>query len=154
MKSALFGAAALAAAAIVAPPLAGPAQAGPLCTDLGFAGLMARCNREKLPDLTLSAGKPLAEGPMNLSSGVYYEITITADGTQELALVGPEFFRAIWMNEIVINDIEIRPMAIDSMEFDAAGSARLSFIAIRPGRYELKIPGSTGDTQRVEISIQ
>ena len=27
-------------------------------------------------------------------------------------------------------------------------------IAIKPGRYELKIPGSTGDSQRVEISIQ
>ncbi|MGF1658092.1 MAG: hypothetical protein ACFCUS_01540 [Rubrimonas sp.] len=153
MKIALIGAVAL-AGAIAAPPLAGPAQAAPLCTELGFAGLLARCNREKLPEITLSSGKPLAEGPLNLSSGVYYQIDIVADGTQELALVGPEFFRAIWMNEIVINDIEIRPMAIDSMEFDAAGKASLSFIAIKPGRYELRIPGSTGDTQRVEISIQ
>lgn len=145
---------ALSAALLAGMLLPAAAPAAPLCTDLGFAGLMAKCNREKLPPITLSAGKPLADAPLKLSSGVFYEIHIEADGTQELAIAGPEFFRAIWMNEIVINDIEVRPMAIDSLEFDAAGSARLTFIAIKPGRYELKIPGSTGETQRVEISIQ
>lgn len=131
-----------------------PAEAAPLCDKLGFAGLLAKCNREKLPPITLAAGKPLADGPMALKSGVYYTLFIEADGSQELALVGPEFFRAIWINEVVINDLEIRPMALDSFEFDAAGKIRFTFIAIKPGRYELKIPGSTGDSQRVEISIQ
>jgi hypothetical protein len=140
------------AAALMALPVTAPAA--PLCQDLGFAGLMAKCNRERLPDITLSSGKPLAEAPMQLSSGVFYELHIVADGTQELAIAGPDFFRAIWINEIVINDIEIRPMAVDSLEFDDEGSARITFIAIKPGRYELKIPGSTGDTQRVQISIQ
>jgi hypothetical protein len=91
---------------------------------------------------------------MALSSGVYYTMYIEADGSQELALVGPEFFRAIWINEVVVNDLEIRPMALDSFEFDDEGEIRFTFIAIKPGRYELKIPGSTGATQRVEISIQ
>jgi hypothetical protein len=134
--------------------LAGPVAAAPLCDDLGFSGLLANCNKAELPPITLAAGKPLAEGPLMLSSGVYYEIEIVADGSQELALAGPEFFRAIWMDEIVINDIEIRPMAIDSFEFDDEGVIEFSFIAIKPGRYELKIPGSTGATQRVEITIQ
>ena len=140
------------AAALTALPWTAPAA--PLCQDLGFAGLMAKCNRERLPDIMLSAGKPLAEAPMALSSGVFYELHIVSDGTQELAIAGPDFFRAIWINEIVINDIEIRPMAVDSLEFDAEGSARITFIAIKPGRFELKIPGSSGDSQRVQISIQ
>lgn len=89
-----------------------------------------------------------------LQSGAYYEINFTADGSAELAIAGPEFFRAIWMNEIVINDIEVRPMAIDSLEFDAEGTARLSFVAIKPGTYTLSIPGSTGETQRVTFAIQ
>ena len=37
---------------------------------------------------------------------------IKADGSAELAITGADFFRAIWMNEIVINKIEVRPMAI------------------------------------------
>lgn len=133
---------------------AGPAAAAPLCDDLGFAGLLAKCNRGEAISLTLASGQPLAGGPVTLQSGAYYELHITADGSAELGLSGPEFFRAIWMNEIVINDIEVRPMAIDSFEFDDEGEAKLSFIAIKPGTYNLAIPGTTGDSQRVAITIQ
>ena len=133
--------------------LAAPATAAPLCDDLGFAGLLASCNRGEPIELTLASGVPLGEDVV-LQSGAYYKMFITADGSAELAITGPDFFRAIWMNEIVINKIEIRPMAIDSIEFDAAGQAELSFIAIKPGTHILKIPGSTGETQQVKISIQ
>ncbi|PWR04273.1 hypothetical protein DKT77_01915 [Meridianimarinicoccus roseus] len=133
--------------------LAVPAIAAPLCDDLGFAGLLAACNRGDPIEVTLASGKPLGED-VTLQSGAYYKMNITADGSAELALVGPEFFRAIWMNEIVINKIEIRPMAIDSLEFDDAGTAELSFIAIKPGTHVLRIPGSTGETQQIKISIQ
>jgi hypothetical protein len=134
--------------------LAPPAAAAPLCDDFGFAGLLASCNRGDPIELTLASGAPLATGPVTLQSGAYYEIEITADGSAELALVGPEFFRAIWMNEIVISDIEVRPMAIDSLEFDDAGEATLSFIAIKPGSYRLGIPGATGASQEIMITIE
>lgn len=117
------------------------------------SGLFAKSNREDLPSLTLSSGEPLLkEGKLVLKSGKYYEIEIEADGSQELALAGASFFRAIWIDEIVINGIEIRPMAIDSMEFDDAGTAEISFIAIKPGTHFLGVPGS--DTQKVEIVIE
>ena len=132
-----------------------PAGAAPLCDDLGFAGLLASCNRGDPIEVTLASGQPLTEeGTYILQSGAYYELEITADGSAELAVTGPSFFRAIWMNEIVINKIEIRPMAIDSLEFDKAGTATISFIAIKPGSHELKIPGSTGDSQKVVFNIQ
>ncbi|WP_227271966.1 cupredoxin domain-containing protein [Roseobacter weihaiensis] len=130
-----------------------PVVAAPLCDDLGFAGLLAKCNRGETIKLTLASGQPLGED-VQLQSGAYYKLEITADGSAELAVEGASFFRAIWMNEIVINSIEIRPMAIDSIEFDKAGVAELSFIAIKPGRHELRIPGSTGDAQSVTLSIQ
>ncbi len=133
---------------------AGGAEAAPLCADLGFAGLLAKCNRGEPLVLTLASGQPVAAGPVTLQSGAYYEMRITADGSAELGLSGPEFFRAIWMNEIVINDIEVRPMAIDSFEFDDEGEALLSFIAIKPGSYRLGIPGTTGDAQGITITIQ
>jgi hypothetical protein len=139
--------------AIIAVLLAGPAVAAPLCDNFGFAGLLAACNRGEEIEITLASGKPLGEDVV-LQSGAYYEMLITSDGSAELALSGPGFFRAIWMDEIVINDIEIRPMAIDSFEFDDAGTAELSFIAIKPGAYELKIPGSVGESQRIKIQIQ
>jgi hypothetical protein len=122
--------------------------------DYGFAGLLARDNRTDLPPLTLSSGKPVAGGTYTLKSGTYYRIDMVADGTAELALSGGDFFRAIWINEIVINDIEIRPMGVHSIEFDAAGEANMSFIAIVPGTYTLSIPGSHSDTQTATFVIQ
>lgn len=122
--------------------------------DFGFAGLLARDNRTDLPPLTLSSGKPVAQGTYTLKSGTYYRIDITSDGTAELALSGGDFFRAIWINEIVVNDIEIRPTGVHSIEFDSAGTAHVSFIAIVPGTYALSIPGSHSDTQSATFVIQ
>ena len=96
----------------------------------------------------------MAEGTYTLKSGTYYRIDIEADGTAELALSGGDFFRAIWINEIVVNDIEVRPMGIHSLEFDAAGTANMSFIAIVPGTYKLSIPGSHSETQSATFVIQ
>lgn len=149
----------LLALALVAAPVSLPvftAQAAPLCDPkkMGFAGMMAKCNRETLPPLTLASGKPLADGPLKLQSGGYYKIDIVADGSAELAISGPDFFRAVWVNEIVINKIEIRPLGVDSIEFDKAGTVTMSFIALKPGRYEIKIPGTKGESQRVQVSIQ
>ena len=136
--------------AFVATLIASPA----LAHDLGFAGLLSNTNSEELEPITLSSGKPLASEPYMLKSGTYYEIEIISDGSAELALSGGDFFRAIWVDEIVINDIELRPLGVHSLEFDDEGTAEFSFIAIVPGTYELRIPGSTGDTQKAVFVIQ
>lgn len=134
--------------------IAGLALSLPVAGWAQTAGLLARENRETLPSLTLSSGTPLAEAPLRLISGKYYTIEIEADGSAELGLTGPEFFRAVWVNEIIINDIEVRPLGVDSIEFDDEGTVEISFIAIKPGKYDLRVPGTTGDSQRVEIVIE
>ena len=122
--------------------------------ELGLAGLLSGQNKIDLPPITLSAGQPLAPEPWALKSGRYYEFTIEGDGSQELGLAGAEFFRAIWIDEIVVEGLEIRPLGLDSIEFDEAGEMEIGFIAIKPGRYELKVPGTTGDLQRLDIVIE
>ena len=122
--------------------------------DYGFSGIMARDNRTDLAPLTLASGQPVAGGEYTLKSGGFYRIAINADGSQELALSGGDFFRAVWINEIVINDIEVRPMGVHSIEFDNAGTAVISFVAVMPGRYTLSVPGSSGDTQQAVFNIQ
>lgn len=119
---------------------------------LAQSGLLKK--KTKLDPITLSAGKPLAEKPYELEAGKYYSLPIKADGSQEIALSGPEFFRNMWVNEVVINDIEIRPLGIDSLEFDAAGEAIISFIPIRPGTFILQIPKTTGESQRAVFNVK
>ena len=125
-----------------------------LADGFGAAGVLSGKNKQDLPPITLSAGEPISQAPWVLKSGTYYEFEIIGDGSQELALVGPEFFRAIWIDEIVIEGLEIRPLGLDSVEFDEAGEMEIGFLAIKPGRYYMKIPGTTGETQRIEITIE
>jgi hypothetical protein len=143
MKSALFALLALATAA----------QADDVPT-FGAAGLLSGSNKQDLPPIILSSGEPISAGPWTLKSGTYYEFEIQGDGSQELGLVGPEFFRAIWIDEIVVGGLEIRPLGLDSIEFDEAGEMEIGFVAIKPGAYYMKIPGTVGETQRIEINIE
>lgn len=123
-------------------------------SEWGRAGILSSSNTADLPEITLSSGVPLSEEPWVLTSGTYYEFEIVGDGSAELALEGAEFFRAIWIDEIVVNDLEIRPLGVNSIEFDDAGTMEIGFVAIKPGEYFLRIPGSTGETQRLDITIQ
>lgn len=116
------------------------------------SGLLTRAI--KLEPIILSAGKPLAEKPYELESGKHYRLTIKADGSQELAIEGPSFFRNVWINEIVINKIEVRPIGVDSLEFDDEGEATITFVTIRPGIFELKIPRSRGDSQKAIFNVK
>ena len=108
----------------------------------------------KLEPITLSSGQPLTSAPYELESGKYYEIAINADGTAELALHGPDFFRNVWVDEVIINDIEVRPLGIESLEFDDEGTATISFVTIRPGRFTLRIPGTTAESQQAIFNVK
>lgn len=121
-------------------------------TAFAQAGLLS--GRTELAPLTLSSGKPLAKEPYSLTAGKYYRIAIEADGSAELAIAGPEFFRNVWVNEIVINKIEVRPLGVDSIEFDDDGKATISFVPIRPGKFELHVPGTDSDSQRAVFNVK
>ena len=141
MKAALYGS----AAALVLALAAGDANAQ--------AGLLTGGATELEP-IILSSGQPLAKAPYELESGKYYTMDINADGSAELALAGPGFFRNVWIDEIIINDIEVRPLGIASLEFDDEGTAAISFVTIRPGSFALRIPGTTGETQQAVFNVK
>jgi hypothetical protein len=107
-----------------------------------------------LPPLMLSAGKAFPKEPMELEAGKYYRWPIVSDGTTEAAVAAPEFFRFIWINEVVINEIEVRPLGLDSVEFDDEGEAVISFVPIRPGEFEYFMPNAPGDAYRGKIIVK
>ena len=121
--------------------------------DFGAAGLLSGANKVDLPEVVLSVGEPLG-GPWTLKSGKYYEVEFTADGSGEIGLDIADFSRAIWIDEIVIEGLEIRPYGVQSVEFDDAGTLEIGFIALKPGRYEIRIPGSTGESQALQVVIE
>ena len=54
----------------------------------------------------------------------------------------------------MINDIEVRPLGVDSLEFDDEGTATISFVTIRPGTFTLRIPGTTGESQKATFIVK
>lgn len=119
----------------------------------GQAGLLTGV--KKLEPITLSSGKPLIDKPYELEAGKYYRLPIKSDGTAELAISGSDFFRNVWINEIVVNEIEIRPMGgVESIEFDNEGTATISFVTIRPGTFTLRIPNTTGEHQQAVFKVK
>ena len=116
------------------------------------AGLLS--HRKDLAPITLASGKPLAAAPYELEAGKYYRIAIESDGSAELGVSGADFFRNVWVNEVVINEIEVRPLGVDSIEFDDEGKATISFVPIRPGTFVLRIPGTTSESQQAVFNVK
>ncbi|MFO1087661.1 MAG: hypothetical protein U1E21_24135 [Reyranellaceae bacterium] len=116
------------------------------------AGLLS--HRKDLAPITLASGKPLAAAPYELEAGKYYRIAIESDGSAELGVSGADFFRNVWVNEVVINEIEVRPLGVDSIEFDDEGKATISFVPIRPGTFVLRVPGTTSESQQAVFNVK
>lgn len=95
-------------------------------------------------DLTLSINTidlKFSQNEWQLETGQYYRIDITSDGNEEISVVAPELWRNSWINQIVVNDLEVKSYGLYSVEFDDAGTFNISFVPIRPGEYEIYVPG-------------
>lgn len=95
-------------------------------------------------DLTLEINTidlKFSQNEWQLETGQYYRIDITSDGNEEIQVVAPELFRNAWINQIVVNDLEVKTYGLYSIEFDDAGTFNISFVPIRPGEYEIYVPG-------------
>jgi hypothetical protein len=56
-------------------------------------------------------------------------------------VVAPELWRNSWINQIVVNDLEVKAYGLYSVEFDDAGTFNISFVPLRPGEYDIYVPG-------------
>lgn len=95
-----------------------------------------------LPDLVIDTDAlTFSQNEYDLETGVYYHLNITADDADNLAIVAPELWRNSWIDQIVVNDLEVKVGGLYSLEFDGAGTFNVTFVPIRPGVYEFYAPG-------------
>jgi hypothetical protein len=102
--------------------------------------------RTDLPELVLGDGEsndfavPVRD--VELEAGRAYRLNITAKGQKEYKFMASEFFRNIWINQIVVNHLEIHMAGSPHhLEFDDPGTIGVDFVAIRPGTYPWSIEG-------------
>jgi hypothetical protein len=102
--------------------------------------------RTELPELVLGDENgndyALPVKDIEMEGGKAYRLKVTAKGGKEYKFVAPDFFRHIWINQIVINRLEVHMAgAPHALEFDDQGTIAVDFVAIRPGQYGWAIQG-------------
>ena len=102
--------------------------------------------RTDLPELVLGDGEsndyavPTRE--IEMEAGKAYRLNITAKGRKEYKFFASEFFRNIWINQIVINHLEVHMAgAPHHLEFDDTGTIAVDFVPVRTGSYTWSIQG-------------
>jgi hypothetical protein len=95
----------------------------------------------RLEPLELVAASGFSVTRYKIETGVYYRWRIASDGLEEYKLVAPKLFRESWIDQVVINDLEVKPHGLDAVEFDAEGIIDIWFVVQRPGEYVYQIEG-------------
>ncbi len=96
----------------------------------------------RLPDMAIdSAELTLSVSEFELETGKYYRWRIVHDGGEEFQILAPDLFRNSWINQVVIEDLEVQPFGIYAIEFDDEGTIDVWFVPIRPGNYDFWIAG-------------
>ena len=102
--------------------------------------------RQTLPDLVLGGDNgddyAVSQKEYQLEAGKAYQLDIVSKGGKEYKFFAPELFRHVWINQIVINHLEIHgPGAPHHLEWDDEGAIRIEFVVIRPGSFKWWIDG-------------
>ena len=95
---------------------------------------------ERLEEIKIDGAEGFSVSEINLETGTFYRLRITSDGKDEYFFSAPNFFNSIWFDQIVINDLEIKPTGIYGLEFDDKGSIDLFFVPIKTGKFKFSIP--------------
>ncbi len=105
---------------------------------------------ERLPELALNGASGFSVKEYRLETGKYYRWRIVSDGREEYKLLAPEFFRNSWIDQVSIEDKEVKTMGLYAVEFDDDGEIDIWLVPIRPGTYEYYVEGlqSQGFTGR------
>jgi len=96
----------------------------------------------RLDPLMLTGDLGFSVSSYELETGIYYRWRIESDGGEEFLVLAPGLMRNSWINQIVIDDKEVKPMGgIYGVEFDEAGTIDVWFVPIVPGNYDFWVDG-------------
>ncbi|HVX72231.1 MAG: hypothetical protein ACTHKD_10430 [Devosia sp.] len=124
----------------VAVSLVALSVAGLVAVPALAAGNLAS-NGEKLELRIDTENLKFSQNEFDLETGKFYRMDITVDDADDTAFMAPELWRNVWINQIVVNDLELKTQVPYSLEWDAAGTFNVSFVPIRPGEYDFWIAG-------------
>jgi hypothetical protein len=110
-----------------------------------------------VPELILGSAKDsftVNRKDFELVAGQGYRWKITSAAGLEYKFV-TDLFRNVWMNQIVINDLEVHMNGAPAwLEFDSEGTMQVQFTAVRPGQYTWSVPDLADKGMKGTITIK
>lgn len=102
--------------------------------------------RQTLDEIKLGDGQQndfaVTNTEITLETGKGYRLPITSSGAKEYRFMAPEFFRHIWVDQIVVNNLEIHMNGSPAwLEFDDEGTIEVQFTPVKTGTYQWFIRG-------------
>ncbi|RAR99024.1 hypothetical protein [Ensifer adhaerens] len=128
----------------------------PVPQPTSFTKQVTRASKD-VPELVFgSASDSFAvnQKDFELIAGQGYRWKITSAAGLEYKFV-TDLFRNVWMNQIVINDLEVHMNGAPAwLEFDAEGTMQVQFTTIRPGSYAWSVPDLADKGMKGTITIK
>ena len=110
-----------------------------------------------VPELVLGAKDDqftVNQKDFELIAGQGYRWKISAAGGLEYKF-HTDLFRNVWMNQIVINDLEVHMNGAPAwLEYDADGTIQVQFTTVRPGIYTWSVPDLAERGMKGTITIK
>ncbi len=117
-------------------------QSGSLAQDADDEPKVTRASKD-VPELILGSASDsftVNQKDFELIAGQGYRWKITSAAGLEYKFA-TDLFRNVWMNQIVINDLEVHMNGAPAwLEFDAEGTMQVQFTTVRPGTYTWSVP--------------
>jgi len=110
-----------------------------------------------VPELILGSTEDqftVSQKDFQLIAGQGYRWRISAAGGLEYKF-HTDLFRNVWMNQIVINDLEVHMNGAPAwLEYDADGTIQVQFTTVRPGIYTWSVPDLAERGMKGTITIR
>jgi len=110
-----------------------------------------------LPELILGSAEDdfaVNQTDFELVAGQAYRWKITSQGNLEYKFI-TDFFRNAWMNQIVIEELEVHMNGAPTwLEYDAKGTIQVQFVAVRPGMHTWHVADLEGRGMKGTITVK
>jgi plastocyanin len=112
---------------------------------------------KNVPELILGSKEDqftVNQKDFELIAGQGYRWKISAAGGLEYKF-HTDLFRDVWMNQIVIEDLEVHMNGAPAwLEFDADGTIQVQFTTVRPGSYTWSVPDLAEKGMKGTITVK
>src|SRR5688572_28475554 len=112
---------------------------------------------KNVPELILGSKEDqftVNQKDFELIAGQGYRWKISAAGGLEYKF-HTDLFRDVWMNQIVIEDLEVHMNGAPAwLEYDADGTIQIQFTTVRPGSYTWSVPDLADKGMKGTITVK